>query len=86
MIDTLIKSNLPLLKTVFIAGAVAGMAVGGTVGAGVGYVMGNLCAPKSGKDLRDDIANQVSDVFSFFTGSPTSAETRAAKNAEAVDI
>jgi gas vesicle protein len=72
MIDTLIKANLPLLKTVFIAGAVAGVAVGGTVGIGVGYVMGTLLAAKSGEELRDDIANKVMDFANCFTGRPSS--------------
>jgi len=68
MIDKLIKSNLPLLKTVFVTGAVVGAAVGGTVGLGAGYVMGNLFAAKSGKELRNDIANKVADAFSCFSG------------------
>ncbi len=73
MIDNLIKANLPLLKTVFIAGAVAGAAVGGTVGLGVGYAMGTLFAAKSGEELREDIANKVLEFTSCFTGK-SSAE------------
>jgi len=70
MIDTLIKANLPLLKTVFIAGVVAGAAVGGTIGAGVGYVTGTLFAAKSGEELRDDIANAVADFADGLMGKP----------------
>jgi hypothetical protein len=71
MIDTLIKANLPLLKTVLIAGAVAGAAVGGTVGLGVGYAMGTLFAAKSGEELRNDIANAVSDFANGLMGKPS---------------
>jgi hypothetical protein len=76
MIDTLIKANLPLLKTVFIAGAVAGVAVGGTVGIGVGYVMGTLLAAKSGEGLPPrvrEINFPKQDLFHrlYFRQSPS---------------
>ncbi len=80
MIDSLIKANLPLLKTVFIVGAVAGVAVGGTVGAGLGYACGTLFAPKSGEDLREDICNKVADLFGGFTNK-TSDNNPARENA-----
>jgi gas vesicle protein len=75
MIDSLIKANLPLLKTVFIVGAVAGLAVGGTVGAGVGYAVGTLFAPKSGQDLREDMCNKVADLFGSFTNNPSNSNS-----------
>jgi len=72
MLDKLIKSNLPLLKTIFVAGAVAGAAAAGTVCLGVGYVIGNLFAAKSGEDLRQDISDKVGEFANNFTGSSKS--------------
>lgn len=76
MLKTLIKGNLPLLKTIFIAGAVVGAAASSVVSLGVGYALGNLFASKSGKELRDDIADKatefaggVKDKFSATTSS-----------------
>jgi hypothetical protein len=75
MIDSLIKANLPLLKTVFIAGAVAGAAVGGTVGLGAGYAMGTLFAAKSGEELREDIFNKVMGLADCFMGKAPTEES-----------
>ncbi|CAN5585682.1 hypothetical protein BH11CYA1_BH11CYA1_24750 [soil metagenome] len=61
MLKTLIKGNLPLLKTIFIAGAVVGAAASSVVSLGVGYALGNLFASKSGKELREDIADKASE-------------------------
>lgn len=65
MLKNLIKANLPLLRTIFVAGAVVGAAAGSVVSLGVGYALGNLFAPKSGKELRDELAEKASS----FTGS-----------------
>lgn len=65
MFKNLIKANLPLLRTIFVAGAVVGAAAGSVVSLGVGYALGNLFAPKSGKELRDELAEKAS----AFTGN-----------------
>ncbi len=61
MLKTLIKGNLPLLKTIFIAGAVVGAAAGSVVSLGVGDALGNVFASNSGKELRDDIAEKANE-------------------------
>ncbi|MFA6557269.1 MAG: YtxH domain-containing protein [Candidatus Obscuribacterales bacterium] len=64
------------MKTIFIAGAVVGAAASSVVSLGVGYALGNLFASKSGKELRDDIADKanefaggVKDKFAATTSS-----------------
>ena len=63
MLKNLIRSNLPLLKAVFLAGAVIGGLLGGATSLFIGISLGVLFAPKAGKDLRADISNSVMSLF-----------------------
>ena len=63
MLKNLITNNLPILKAVFLAGAIIGGLLGGATSLFIGISLGVLFAPKAGKELRSDIANGFMSLF-----------------------
>jgi gas vesicle protein len=63
MLKNLIRGNLPLLKTVFLAGAIIGGLLGGATSLLIGITLGVMFAPKAGKDLRKDICDGFMRTF-----------------------
>ncbi|MBU6454691.1 MAG: hypothetical protein KGS72_23185 [Cyanobacteria bacterium REEB67] len=63
MLKNLITNNLPILKAVFLAGAIIGGLLGGATSLFIGISLGVLFAPKAGKELRNDIANGFMSLF-----------------------
>jgi gas vesicle protein len=63
MLKNLITNNLPILKAVFLAGAIIGGLLGGAMSLFIGISLGVLFAPKAGKELRGDIANGFMSLF-----------------------
>lgn len=55
---TKLLNPLKTMQVVFFVGATAGAVVGSITGMAAGYALGNLFAPKSGEDLRHDIADK----------------------------
>ncbi len=55
-----------VMEVVFFTGVTAGAVVGTIAGVTAGIAFGNLMAPKSGKDLRDDIAHKTGELTDEF--------------------
>jgi gas vesicle protein len=51
-----------VMEVVFFAGVTAGAVAGSIAGVAAGLAMGGLMAPKSGEDLRQDIANKTNEL------------------------
>lgn len=60
----MLKNFVPFkaLQVVFFAGCAAGAFAGSVAGMAAGFIAGNLLAPKSGDDLRHELADKSTEL------------------------